>query len=139
MPQYKKMKIVVNRKEMETWKVSRTRITICSIAGHCICIKNKGNAVLTNLKRFKNLSLQTKSTLIKTLLTPVLDYPTIRIYAASLTQKRNMQTVVSKEEAVNTCRNDDYSQEGLRYWIRGCCEVIIKTSVTSLNISLCVS
>ena len=32
-----------------------------------------------------------------------------------------------EEEAVDTCRNDNYSQGGLRHWIRGCCELIIKT------------
>ena len=31
-------------------------------------------------------------------------------------------------EAVDTCRNDNYSQWGLKHWNRGCCELIIKTS-----------
>ena len=29
---------------------------------------------------------------------------------------------------MDTCRNNNYSQESLRHWIRGCCELIIKTS-----------
>ena len=90
--QYKQMKIIVNRKEIETCKEGKflgLKLQSTDIAGQCIDIKSKGNAVLMNLKRFKNLSPEIKSTLIKTLLIPVLECQAIPICAASLTQRRN--------------------------------------------------
>ena len=96
MAQYKKIKITVNGKEIETFKEGKflwLELQLTGITGHSIKNKNKGNASLTNLQIFKNLSPKTKSTLVKTLLKLVLEYPPIPIYAASLTQKRNMQTI----------------------------------------------
>ena len=46
---------------------------------------------------------------------------------------------IPKGQAVDTCRNVNYSQGGLRHWIRGCCELSSKPAVISLNVSLCVS
>ncbi len=58
------------------------------ITGHCVDIKNKGNAVLTKLRRFTNLTPKLKATLVKTQLIPILEYPPIPITAVSNTQKK---------------------------------------------------
>ncbi len=42
------------------------------------------------LRRFSNLSPKTKTILVKTLLIPVMTYPSIPICTASQTQKRKM-------------------------------------------------
>ena len=47
--------------------------------------------------------------------------------------------VVSKEEAVDTCRNNNYPQGGLKHWIRGAVSLSSKSVVTSLNVFFCVS
>ena len=97
--QYKKMTIKVNGKEVQTsegGKFLGLKIQSTGIVGHCANTKNKGNAVLTNLRGFKNLSPKIKTTLVKTLLIPILEYPPIPLCSASLTQKRNMQTVINK-------------------------------------------
>ncbi len=51
------------------------------ITRHCVDIKNKGNAVLTKLRRFTNLTSKLKATLVKTQLIPILEYPPIPITA----------------------------------------------------------
>ena len=85
------MKIKVNGKEIETCKAGKflgLKLQSTGIVGHCATVKNKGNAVLTNLRRFKNLTPKIKTTLVKTLLIPILEYPTIPLCAASRTQKK---------------------------------------------------
>ncbi len=84
------MKIIVNGKEIETCKEGKflgLKLQSTGIVGHCTNVKNKGNAVLTNLRRFKSLSPKIKITLVKTLLIPILEYPPIPICATSLTKK----------------------------------------------------
>ncbi len=47
--------------------------------------KNKANVVLINLRRFTNLTPKIKTTLAKTVLIPILEYPPIPLSAVSLT------------------------------------------------------
>ena len=77
------------------------------MTGHCATVKNKGNAVLTNLRRFQNLSPKLKSTLVKTLLIPILEYPPIPICYVSLTQNRNMLTVINKALKFINCNENN--------------------------------
>ncbi len=64
--------------------------------GHIARTINKGKAILSQLKRLNRLTPKMKRTLIKTLLIQVLEFPSIPICLASLTQKRKMQTVLNK-------------------------------------------
>ena len=57
---------------------------------------NKGNAVLSQLRRFSNLTPKIKTTLIKTLLIPILTYSSIPICMASKSQRKKMQTFLNK-------------------------------------------
>ncbi len=77
-------------------KLLGLQLSYNGFTGHTITIKNKANAVLTKLRRFTNLTPKIKATLVKTLLIPILEYPPIPICAASITQKRKLQTVVNK-------------------------------------------
>ncbi len=56
----------------------------------------KTNAVLTNLYRFRSLTPHIKTTLVKTLVLPVLEYPPIPLICASKTQKLKMQLVINR-------------------------------------------
>ncbi len=94
---------------------------------HCTNVKNKDDAVLTNLRRFKSLSPKIKTTLIKTLLIPILEYPPIPICATSLTQKRNIQTVVNKALKFINCNEDNEATVE---------QLHIKYNITPLNISI---
>ncbi len=64
--------------------------------GHTNTVKNKGNRVLGNLRRFKNLIPKIKTILVKTLLIPVLEYLPIPLCSISKSQKINLQTVLNK-------------------------------------------
>ena len=87
---------------------------------------NKGSRVLSQLRRFRNLSPKIKTTLIKTLLIPVLEYPPIPICTVSLTQKRNIQTVLNKAVRFIHCNEPEQMTTE---------ELHIKYNITPLNIS----
>ncbi len=101
--QLKTKRIKVNRKEIGAVTIGKflgLRLQSRGIIGHCNNARNKGNAVLTRLRKFRNLSPKIKTTLVKTLLIPILEYPPIPVCAISLTQKRAMQVVLNK--AINS-------------------------------------
>lgn len=58
-------------------------------------VKN-GNGILTKLRRFSKLTPHLKTTLVKTLLTPVLEYPPIPLCSATKTQLLKLQRVQNK-------------------------------------------
>ena len=67
-----------------------------------------------------------KATLVKTLLVPVLEYPTIPICMASQTQKRKLQTILNKAVRFIHCNEvEQLKTEQLH----------IKYNITPLNIS----
>ncbi len=66
------------------------------ITGHVANIKNKGKAVMAKLRRFSNLTPKLKTTPVKTLLLPILEYPVIPLCTASETQKKKLQVVINK-------------------------------------------
>ncbi len=103
------MKKKVNGKDIETCKEGKLlglKIQSTGMVGHCANIKNKGNAVLTNLRRFRNLSPKVKTTLVKTLLIPILEYSPIPICLATLQQKINLLRVLNKELKFINCNEE---------------------------------
>ena len=86
---------------------------------------NKGNGILTQLRRFSNLTPKIKTTLIKTLLIPVITYPSIPICMASKSQQRKMQTILNKAVRFIHCNE----QEQLNTQ-----DLHIKYNITPLNI-----
>ncbi len=90
--------IVVNGKELNTCKEGKLlglKVQSTGIVGHVSTLKNKANALLTKLRRFTNLTPKIKTTLFKTLLIPILEYPPVPLSAASLTQKITLQSVLN--------------------------------------------
>ncbi len=71
-------------------KLQRTGLT-----GHVTVIQ-KGKGILSKLKRFNNLTPKLKTTLVQTLLLPVIEYPPIPLCSISKSQKISMQKVVKK-------------------------------------------
>lgn len=97
--QLKTKKIKVNGKDIETstsGKLLGLNITSTGVVGHLRKTIIKGNGILSQLRRVSNLTPKIKTTLVKTLLIPVMTYPSIPICTASQTQKRKMQSVLNK-------------------------------------------
>ncbi len=129
LAQLKTNKIKVNGKDIETSKGGKLlglNISITGYVGHITKTINKGNAILSQLRRFSNLTPQTKATLVKTLLIPVMEYPSIPICRASNTQKRKMQTVLNKALRFINCNEEDQLNSY---------NLHIKYNITPLNIS----
>ncbi len=73
--QHKTQKITVNWKEIETCKNGKLlglNIGSTGFTGHITKTINKGRGILSQLRRFSTLTPTLKTTLIKTLLIPVL-------------------------------------------------------------------
>ncbi len=125
----KTKKIKVNDKETETstsGKLLGLNMTSTGFVGHIRKIINKGNGILSQLKRFSNLSPKIKTILVKTLLIPVMTCPSIPICTASQTQKREMQTILNKTLRFIHC----YKQEPLTVF-----KLYIKYNIAPLNIA----
>ncbi len=78
--QPKRKRIMVNGKKIETCTSGKRlglTITSTGFVSHVRKSINKGKGILTQLKRFRNLSPKMKTTLVKTLLIPVMEYPLI--------------------------------------------------------------
>ena len=67
-----------------------------------------------------------KTTLVKTLLIPVLEYPTIPICVASLTQKRKLQSILNKAVRFIHCNEEEQLNTK---------QLHIKYNISPLNIS----
>ncbi len=94
--------------------------------GHVSALKNKANAILTKLRRFTNLTSKIKTTLVKTLLSPILEYPPVPLLVVSLTQKINLQSVLNKVlRFIHHNEQDILRSEDLH----------LKCNITPLNIS----
>ncbi len=83
-------------------KVLGLTIQTNRIIGHASKVKNKGKAVMANI-RFINLTPKLKLTLIKTL--PVIEYPVIPLCTTSLTQKRKV--IINKALRFTNFNKDD--------------------------------
>ncbi len=126
--QLKTNKIKVNGKEIETSKNGKLlglNITTHGFVTHITKMINKGNGVLSQLRRFSGLNPRVKTTLVKTLLIPVITYPSIPLCMASKTQKRKMQTILNKAVRFIHCNE----QEQL-----STINLHIKYGITPLNI-----
>ena len=126
--QLKTKLINVNGKEIETSKNGKLlglNISIRGFVSHLTKTINKGNGILAQLNRFRNLTPKMKTTLIKTILIPVITYPSIPLCMASNSQKRKMQTILNKALRFIHCNE----QEQLNSH-----DLHIKYNVTPLNI-----
>ncbi len=94
--QHKTYRIVVNEKERETSKTGKLlglNISATGFVGRIIKTIKKGNGILTQI-RFGKLSAKMKTTLIKTLLIPTMEYPLISVcMASSHTKKENADSI----------------------------------------------
>ena len=97
------------------------------IIGHTSKVKNKGNAVMANI-RFVNLTLKLKLTLIKTLLLPIIEYPVIPLCTTSLTQKRKLQVIINK-----ALRFINFNEDDRHLTVE---ELHLKYDIKPLNITL---
>ncbi len=96
--QLKSENLTINNKIIEPnndGKLLGFRLHRTGITKHISDKNNQGTAVLGTLYRFKNLTPEIKTTLIKTLLVPVLEYPPIPINATTNTQKLQLQKVLN--------------------------------------------
>ncbi len=88
---------------------------------------NKSKDILSNLRRFSNLTPELKATLIKTLLIPVIEYPPVPLCSISKTQKLKIQRIIN---------------QGLKFTNRNEAETITteeqhkKYNITPFNISI---
>lgn len=67
------------------------KLQVTGITGHITDRINKGKAVISKLRRFGQLTLRFKATLITAQLMQVLEYPPIPLCSLSKTQTFNMQ------------------------------------------------
>ena len=108
MAQHKVMSLRVNGKWINSWKEGKVlglKLQSTGIIGHANAIKNKGNGVLSALRRFGNLTPKLEATLVRTQLIPILDYPPIPLSSVSKTQKQAVQVVINK--ALRFINNND--------------------------------
>ncbi len=123
-------KIIVNNKEIETSKSGKLlvlNISTTGLVGHISRTIKKGNGILTQLRRFSKLSAKMKTTLIKTLLIPVMKYPPIPLCMASRSQKMKMTMVLNKALRLIHCNEEDQLNSE---------QLHIKYGITPLNISI---
>ncbi len=128
--QFKTKTIVVNGREINNSKdvkVLGLKLQSNGITGHVSNIKNKGNAVMAML-RFSTFAPKLKTTLVKTLLLPILKYPIIPLCIASTTQKKKLQVIFNKGLRFINCNEVDRTLtiEALHY----------KHNIKPLNITL---
>ena len=122
-------KIIVNGKEIETCKSGKLlglNITSTGFTSHISKTINKGKGILCQLRRFSNLTPKMKTTLVKTLLISVMEYPSIPICMASKTQQRKMQTILNKAVRFIHCKEEEYLNTK---------QLHQKYNITPLNIS----
>ncbi len=108
--QFQTKTIVVNGREINNSKEGKVlglKLQSNGITGHVANIKNKGNAVMAKLRRFSNLTPKLKTTLVKTLLLPILEYPVIHLCISSKTQKKKLQVVINKALIFINCNEVD--------------------------------
>ncbi len=109
--QYKIQKILVNGKEIETCKSAKLlglNITSTGFTSHITKTIKKGQGILCQLRRFSNLTPKMKTTLVKTLLISVMQYPSIPICMASKSQHRKMQTILNKAVRFIHCKEEEH-------------------------------
>ncbi len=85
------MQLTTDLENSKEGKMLVLTIQTNGIIGHVYKVKNKGNAVMANIRRFIDLTPKLKLMLIKTLLLPITQYPVIPLCTTSLTQKENFK------------------------------------------------
>ena len=97
--QYKTEQITINGNNMNINKDGKflgLKLQSTGLIGHVTDKIKKAKGTLTNLRRFINLTTKLKTTLVKALLIPVIEYPPVPLCAISKAQKINLQKQLNK-------------------------------------------
>ena len=119
----------MNNKEIDTCKSGKLlglNIPSSGFVTHIRKTINKRNGILTNLKRFRNLTPKIKATLVKTLLIPGITYGSIPIVMALRTHKIKMQTILNKALRSIHCNEEEYINTA---------ELHLKYNIAPINIT----
>ncbi len=115
--QHKTHKITVNGKDINSSKEGKflgLKLQSTGLVGHVSDKIRKGKAIITNLTRFRNLTPKLKTTLVQTLLLPVIEYPPVPLCAISKTQTINMQKVLNRGlKFIDNKESDNPTMESL--------------------------
>ncbi len=129
--QIRSEKLTINNKILEPnndGKLLGFKIHRRGITTHITERIHRGTAALINLYRFKNSTPHIKTTLIKTLLIPILEYPPIPINSTTNSQKLKLQRVLNRAlQFINWSDNDRISNIE---------QLHLKYKVTPINISI---
>ncbi len=90
MAQHKTKQFTITGKNIDTSKEGKLlglKLQRTGLIGHVTDKIQKENGILSKLKRFNNLTPKLKTTLVKTLLLPVIEYPPIPLCSISKSQK----------------------------------------------------
>ncbi len=96
---YKTYPTIVNGKNIDSSKEGKLlglKLQRTGLTGHVAERIRKGKGILTKLRRFDLLTPKIKTTLLKTLLIPVLEYPPIPLCSLSKSQKINILKLFNK-------------------------------------------
>lgn len=127
--QYGDKKFTIEGKEITSSKEGKVLgLTIQStgIIKHATKNRQKATGVLNKLRRFANLTTKLKTTLVKTLILPVLEYPPIPQCSLSQSQKKETQRVQNKAIRFINHNEDRQTMEQLHR----------KYNLTPLNVSI---
>ena len=108
--QYKTEPIIINGRRINTSKDGKflgLKLQSTGLVGHATDKIKKGKTVVSKLTRFRNLTPKLKTTLVKTLLIPVIEYPPVPTCSLSKFQKVNFQKVLNKGLRFIHCNEPD--------------------------------
>ncbi len=126
--QLKTINIKVTGKEIETSKMGKLlglNISTQGFVNHITRTINIGKGILSQLRRFSGLTPKIQTTLVKTLLIPVITNPSIPLCMASKTPKKKMQTIPNKAVRFIHCNEQQQLNTD---------DLHIKYGITPLNI-----
>ena len=130
LAQYKTKQITINDKNYNTSKDGKflgLKLSVTGLSRHVTEKIKKGNGILGRLKRFRNLTPKIKTTLIKTLLIPVIEYPPIPLCSVAKTNKINMQKLINK--GIRFINSNDRERDIME-------NLHLKYNITPYNISI---
>ncbi len=99
LAQYKAKQLTINGKNVNPSKDRKflgLKLQVTGLTSHVTEKINKSKDILSNLRRFSNLTPELKATLIKTLLIPVIEYPPVPLCSISKARKLNIKRITNK-------------------------------------------
>ena len=130
MAQYKTENITIDGRNLPISKDGKAlglKLQSTGITGHITDRVNKTRTALSKVRRFNNLPLAIKTTLVKTLIVPILEYPPIPMCSSSRTQQRKLH------RTLNRAMRFIYKNENREMLLA---EMYDETGITPVNISL---